>query len=597
MTASRAEPPSWAIYLNFSGPLCWLREISTRALPSDTPDDHRSIHGYGLAARMAMAALNDAIAGAPELLGLPPDQNPWEADHFGIEKFMPNPGASCLQSVQANLAMLARRLESAANRIQFDEACLETHAYLDLMSRAHDASVDVRLGLPDAQQAFAAHFAAANFDAGQDERWWMRKARERHDPVKGYENPAPISLNDETKETWLRGAVEAARQFVHEQHFTARPESVDGLRPPPGFRIGLRGELPLRLALPLVSQLAPSKGNASFASWFIQRPVRMIANRNSHQGVHFFLTVLKGRVVDAKRNKEPADVVRIMHPVGPGHDYSYGIYMPSGGTLSNSSEFWLAYRVATDYSGTGGSAHTMIEAALAENFRHVRVQQHVVPEGQEGDLQRFLESKPLAILANRARRYGTYIADLRGSLSELAVAELLRRMDYEILGVRAKVRCLGKEVDVIARNNTEVILAEVKASTSAIPVDEWIPGKGSRPLPPDVDTAMQDLLDFDDKASRASSPEILRELKTPNAALRFLAVTTGTTTGQPARFLKLVEYWDEARFHALARKHGLPSAYYRQLDTLREVDAESRDHPDIDRLEDTLIDPEVAGFR
>ncbi|GEM_PF-3727277 len=361
-------------------------------------------------------------------------------------------------------------------------------------------------------------------------------------------------------------------------------EMVLGISDWAGFdsyeRLHLRGPLPFPspLATHIYRKVRPinhkQRDRLSVGTSSSQSPEHILAcmgNRarlidaSSGAGWMSFLTVLDGAVQRTKQSGDKARVAIVCHALGDlREDYSLCVFMPAYGRygISNSSQWWVWYQIANNYSGGASESWNHIVESLRQHSKYLEVSMMYADADKFYD---YCEDPGYHRLETEIDVISTFIADIRGAYPELLLAATLSQMNYCNIRLRFKPRVLrhysGKEritdeLDVLGikvRNSkpTEILVCESK-------------GQGT------LDTKLKaDFKKFCHAVSflQANLTALCDELGitiSQHLHIRgmFISLVEGVHYDDPN---KLVEFYDFSSFIDMLRKGKMPDYYVRFL--------------------------------
>jgi len=169
--------------------------------------------------------------------------------------------------------------------------------------------------------------------------------------------------------------------------------------------------------------------------------------------------------------KEKAKVVELVHEDKPGNNYSYAIFLPCSGTISDSSRWWIFFRCATDYSGQGGFNHMIIHKFLDKYSEYVDFSKYAV---DEDEFRNYLRSDYIKYIEKQTKEAIDINSGLRGAILELLVSSYFWKKNFEVYP-RYKANFLNKELDIVAidRNTKTIYVVECKEKSITIDSDEF----------------------------------------------------------------------------------------------------------------------------
>lgn len=551
-------------------------------------------------------------------IGLDEDFGIFEGRHYMNARFRGDASKTPAQAVCANMQILQDQFKKATTEEKFRQALSSWNQYRDYLGRAFETST--RLSLPQPmsrnrfrEQAKQQWIAALLFGSGSftatlshafashdvDERPGLPTAREpergpsqfglgsEHGFVAVAKAVARTTLATHPCQKALRNALARVRRYndfgEDADRRIARLDRRWSLMAlsaaPEGWHAQFRKLRDDDLLIQLVSPMGPPP-DWSVGEIFRQRPVRTVVSGSS-SGWRFLEPVLVG--LGEVQKDDEVEVVRLRHRENGGHAYSYGFYMPCGGAISNAGEFWLYHSVSADH-GSARVVEMLIQAALRRLPSRVVLREYDVDEDK---LQRFIVSKPLAILAARQKRADDRLADLRGSLGELAVGELLRREGWPSAETR-RLQSLDEPIDCVATDpeNNRALLVEVKATLVGGRGDYGVMEGGSLDNPRQKD-APRTLGLWRDDGSITQIQRIERKFRNANRAV--LAKELGLRDGASIEMQVFVlgELRGDAagriaspvvtpeQFIARCKEAEVPKNHYTAIRLMRDVDADA----------------------
>jgi len=201
------------------------------------------------------------------------------------------------------------------------------------------------------------------------------------------------------------------------------------------------------------------------------RPVSYVNHDAS--GALNFIAVLLGLVHAQiiRYMKEKARVIELVHEDKPGNNYSYAIFLPCSGTLSDSSRWWIFFRCATDYSGQGGFNHMIIHKFLDRYSEYVDYSPYKV---DEDELRNYLRSDYIKYIEKQTKDAIDINSGMRGAFLELLVSSYLWKKKCEVY-LRYEPKFLNKELDIVAidRNMKTIYVVECKEKSVTVDSDEF----------------------------------------------------------------------------------------------------------------------------
>lgn len=447
-------------------------------------------------------------------IGLDEDRGIFEGRHYMNARFRADPSRTPAQAVVANMQVLQQKFANANDPDKFLEALAAWNHYRDALTQAFTAATKLNLPRTLGRSAFQTRakqqwLATLLFGSGSFSHT-LSQAHARHDiderpplPVADEPDCPPTKFELGREHGFVTVVKQVARAVFESnpcneaivktlagiRHYRDFGENADTKieRKDPRWSLMELSAAPenwsldfqkLRnddLLIQIVSPIGPVP-DWSIGEIFRQRPVRTVVSGSATTGWTFLEPVLVG-LAELQKDDE-IEVVRLRHREYRGYAYSYAIYLPCGSAISNAGEFWLFHSISGDEGGTSRSYEMMIQAGLKNIPARLVIRQYDVDDDK---LQRFIVSKPLAILAARQKRAEERLADLRGALGELAVGELLRREGWPIAETRRLHSLDGEQIDCLAIDpkGNRALLVEVKATLAAIWEDHSFMDGGS----------------------------------------------------------------------------------------------------------------------
>ena len=187
-------------------------------------------------------------------------------------------------------------------------------------------------------------------------------------------------------------------------------------------------------------------------------------------GAFNFISVLLGLVHAQKITfmKEKAKVIELVHKDDPGNNFSYAIFLPCSGTISDSSRWWVFYRCATDYSGQGGYNHKMIHRFLENYEELIDFEQFEI---DEEDFREYLKPNFLKYFEKITKEAIDTNSSMRGAYLELLVSSYFWKLGHKVIP-RKKIKSLNREIDVVAIDDKNKVIYFVECKEKSITVDE-----------------------------------------------------------------------------------------------------------------------------
>lgn len=198
------------------------------------------------------------------------------------------------------------------------------------------------------------------------------------------------------------------------------------------------------------------------------RPISYVNYDSS--GALNFISVLLGLVHAQKISymKEKARVIELVHKDTPGNNFSYAIFLPCSGTISDSSRWWVFYRCATDYSGQGGFNHKSIHLFLERYEKLIEYEQFEI---DEDDFKEYLKPNFLNYFETITKDAIDTNSSMRGAYLELLVSSYFWKLGYKVIP-RKKIKSLNREIDVVAIDDKNKLIYFVECKEKSITVDE-----------------------------------------------------------------------------------------------------------------------------
>lgn len=470
------------------------------------------LDGYKLAMLVPVQSLLELAVGSPQIFGMNETEGVYMMYHWHEEDSPIPTGQTPHEGLVRSIWWVRTQLISARDWHSLEPASARVSKYLDTMLasiKTHYQVRDVRssqvfrvsqiapkfaldylhLTFHDVSHPRIAHWELFRGGSTNNRRRTARHGRPNKDIE--HETDAAFFRGYLTAVQWLwKSLVPTRRNKVEKARFdrlTTMPDwevfdefygevghMVDNVLGPYGFKETIRHGLEVELTRPfsqaesaefVITGATKVPPTNQFDRMFEMRPVRVGASHPYAQD-NYFTALFTGLLFWARKSRDKVKVLRFRHPEAPGSRFSYALFVPAFGTgLSNASEYWLIVGVATDFSGNGNQSRLMIEGLIKGGGKDVVVCDYDVPDVRA--LENYVRTRALTHLRARARDFEALLGDFRGSVSELVVAELLRREGFKIHGVSQRLRALGgKEVDVIAvkmSSPLELLLIECKA--------------------------------------------------------------------------------------------------------------------------------------